>query len=59
MEQETIKKINNLTFMEFMQEFKGKRIINHYGKEVPKFLLFWSGKTVSKIKDTHVLIDRK
>ena len=59
MEQETIKKINGLTFMEFMQEFKGKRIFNHYGKEVPKFYLFWSGKKVHQIKLSYTLIDRK
>lgn len=58
MEQETIKKINGLTFLEFMQEFKGKRIFNRHDKEVPKFVLFWSGKTVQRIKDTHTLIDR-
>jgi hypothetical protein len=55
---ETIKKINGLTFWEFMQEFKGKRIFNQYGKEVPKFYLFWSGKKVQQIKLTHTLIDR-
>ena len=59
MELETIKKINGLTFMEFMQEFKGKRIFNHYGKEVPKFYLFWSGKKVHQIKLSYTLIDRK
>lgn len=59
MEQETIKKINGLTFLDFMNEFRGKRIFNRHEQEVPKFILFWSGKTISKIKDTHTLIDRK
>ena len=59
MEQETIKKINGLTFLDFIKEFQGKRIFNHYGKEVPKFYLFWSGKKVHQIKDTYNLIDRK
>lgn len=56
---ETIKKINNLTFLDFMNEFRGKRIFNSHDKEVPKFILFWSGKTVSQIKSSHTLIDRK
>lgn len=56
---ETIKKINGLTFLDFMKEFQGKRIFNRHEQEVPKFVLFWSGKTISKIKDTHNLIDRK
>lgn len=56
---ETIKKINGLTFLDFMNEFRGKRIFNRHEQEVPKFVLFWSGKTVSKIKDSHTLINRK
>lgn len=59
MNTETIKKINRLTFLDFMNEFRGKRIFNKYEQEVPKFVLYWSGKTVSKIKDSHTLIDRK
>ena len=53
-----VKKINGLTFLEFMNEFKGKRIFDRNEKEVPKFLLFWSGKTITQIKKTHTLIDR-
>ena len=45
------KKINGLTFLEFMLEFKGKRIFNHYGKEVPKYLLYWN-----KIKTNDVFL---
>ena len=59
MEQETIKKINGLTFLDFMKEFQGKIIINKHEQVIPKFVLFWSGKTVSKIKSSHTLIDRK
>jgi hypothetical protein len=56
---EQTKKINNLTFLEFIDEFRGKRILNQYGKEIPKFLLFWSGKSTQIIKENYNLIDRK
>jgi hypothetical protein len=56
---EQTKTINGLTFLQFIDELKGKRILNHYGKEVPKFLLFWSGKSTQIIKENYNLIDRK
>ena len=58
MNTETIKKINNLTFLDFMKEFQGKRIINKYGNEVPKFVLFWSRKSIAHISENYTLIDR-
>ena len=56
---ETIKKINGLTFLEFMQGFKGKRIFNKHEQEVPKFVLFWSRKTIKEIKENYKFVDRK
>lgn len=58
MEQETIKKINGLTFLDFIKEFQGKRIFNRQDKEVPKFVLFWSRKTIKEIKENYKFVDR-
>ena len=56
---EGIIRVNNLTFLEFMNEFRGKIILNKANKEVPKYLLFWNGASPEKIKDTFSLVNRK
>jgi hypothetical protein len=56
---EQTKRINNLTFLEFMDEFKGKIILNHYGKEIPKYILFWKGLTPNQVKEKFNLVNRK
>jgi hypothetical protein len=56
---EQTKKINNLTFLEFIDELKGKRILNQYGKEIPKYILFWKGLTPSQVKEKFNLVNRK
>ena len=57
-EQGTIR-VNDLTFLQFMNEFKGKRILNKRNVEVPKFILFWAGASPIKIKETFTLVNRK
>ena len=59
MNTETIKKINGLTFLDFMLEFQGKRIFNKNNQEVPKFVLFWTGKKVQQIKNNYFLTGRE
>jgi hypothetical protein len=56
---EQTKKINNLTFLEFIDEFRGKRILNQYGKEIPKYILFWKRLTPSQVKEKYNLVNRK
>lgn len=56
---EGIIRVNNLTFLEFMNNFRGKIILNKRGNEVPKFILFWAGASPEKIKDTFTLVNRK
>ena len=58
MEQKTIT-INGLTFIEFISSLRGKRVINKNGQEVPKFILFWSRKTITDILEKYTLIDRE
>jgi hypothetical protein len=53
------KTINGITFLDFMQEFRGKRIINQYGKEIPKYILFWKRLTPSQVKEKFNLVNRK
>lgn len=57
-EQQPIR-INGITFLEFMDKFRGKRIIDKYDKEVPKFVLFWSRKSITHILENYNLIDRE
>lgn len=56
---EGIIRVNNLTFLEFMNNFRGKIILNKRGNEVPKFILFWAGIDPIKIKEHFTLINRK
>lgn len=56
---EGVIRVNNLTFLEFMNEFRGKIILNKANKEVPKYILFWNGIDPIKIKDTFTLVNRK
>jgi hypothetical protein len=56
---EQTKRINNLTFLEFMDEFKGKIILNQYGKEVFKYELFWKRLTPNQVKEKFNLVNRK
>jgi hypothetical protein len=56
---EQTKKINNLTFLEFIDELKGKRILNQYDKEIPKYILFWRKLTPEQIKERFNLINRE
>jgi hypothetical protein len=56
---EQTKRINNLTFLEFMDEFKGKIILNQYGKEVFKYELFYSKISIHEIKEKFNLVNRK
>ena len=51
-------RINGYSFLDFMNVFRGKIIINKYGNEVPKFVLFWSRKSIKEIKENYKLIDR-
>jgi hypothetical protein len=53
------KTINGLNFLQFIDEFKGKRILNQYGKEVFKYELFWKRLTPSKVKEKFNLVNRK
>jgi hypothetical protein len=52
-------RVNDLTFLQFMNEFKGKIILNKRNVEVPKFILFWTGASPIKIKETFTLVNRK
>jgi hypothetical protein len=56
---EQTKTINGLTFLDFMHEFRGKRILNQYGKEIPKYILFWRRLTPSQVKEKFNLVNRK
>lgn len=56
---EGIIRVNNLTFLEFMNNFRGKIILNKANKEVPKFILFWAGIDPIKIKEHFTLVNRK
>ena len=56
---EQTKTINGLTFLQFIEEFKGKIILNHYGKEIPKYILFWKRLTPSQVKEKYNLVNRK
>ena len=56
---ETIKKINGLTFLDFMNEFRGKRIFNRHEQEVPKFVLFYSKLSIREIKERFNLVSRE
>lgn len=50
--------VNGITFLDFMNIFRGKLIIDKNEREVPKFILFWKGLSPIEIKNTHTLIDR-
>jgi hypothetical protein len=52
-------RVNDLTFLQFMNEFKGKIILNKANREVPKYLLYWNGVSPIKIKETFTLVNRK
>ena len=52
-------RVNDLTFLEFINHFKGKIILNKRNVEVPKYLLYWNGVTPKKIKETFTLVNRK
>jgi hypothetical protein len=56
---EGTRRINGLTFLNFMSEFKGKIILNKANREVPKYLLYWNGVSPIKIKETFTLVNRK
>jgi hypothetical protein len=56
---EQTKTINGLTFLQFIEELKGKIILNHYGKEVFKYELFWRRLTPSQVKEKFNLVNRK
>lgn len=56
---EGVIRVNNLTFLEFMDFFRGKIILNKRGNPIPKYLLFWSGGSPEKIKENFTLINRK
>ena len=56
---EQTKTINGFTFLQFMDEFKGKIILNQYGKEIPKYILFWKRLTPSQVKEKFNLVNRK
>ena len=56
---EQTKTINGLTFLQFIDEFRGKRILNQYGKEIPKYILFWRGLTPEQVVENYNLISRK
>ena len=53
------KTINGLTFLQFIEELKGKIILNHYGKEVFKYELFWKRLTPNQVKEKFNLVNRK
>jgi hypothetical protein len=52
-------RVNDLTFLQFMNEFKGKIILNKANREVPKFILFWAGINPIQVKEKFTLISRK
>jgi hypothetical protein len=58
-DEEGTRRINDLSFLQFMDCFKGKRILNKRNVEVPKFILFWAGASPIKIKETFTLVNRK
>jgi hypothetical protein len=58
-DEEGTRRINDLSFLQFMDEFKGKIILNKRNIEVPKFILFWAGASPIKIKETFTLVNRK
>jgi hypothetical protein len=58
-DEEGTRRINGLTFLNFMSEFEGKIILNKRNVEVPKFILFWAGASPIKIKETFTLVNRK
>lgn len=52
-------RVNGLTFLEFMNFFRGKKIINKRGFEVPKYELFWQGAHPEKVKEKFEIVDRE
>lgn len=52
-------RINGLTFMNFIGKLRGKIIIDKNGYEIPKFVLFWSRKSINDILENYNLIDRE
>jgi len=58
-DEEGTRRINDLSFLQFMNEFKGKIILNKRNVEVPKYLLYWNGVSPIKIKETFTLVNRK
>ena len=53
-------KINELSFLEFSNRFRGYFIISKVtGRSVPKFLLYWSGISVAEAKIRFSLERRK
>ncbi len=53
-------RINDLSFIEFSNCFRGYLIVGKKtGKRIPRFLLFWSGLTVSEVKNRFYLERRK
>ena len=51
--------VNGLTFLQFMNAFRGKYILNSNGNRVHKYLLYWSGVSIERIKEKFTLVDRK
>jgi hypothetical protein len=58
-DEEGTRRINGLSFREFMDHFHGKKILNKRGYEVPKYLLFWQGISPMKIKEHFTFVNRK
>ncbi len=52
-------RINGYSFLDFINVFRGKRIIDKNGHEVPKFVLFWSKKSIKEIKENYKFVDRE
>jgi hypothetical protein len=41
--------VNGVTFYQFMSELRFTKVINKNGKEIPKYILFWTGETYESI----------
>ena len=53
-------RINGLSFLEFSNSFRGFNVVRKTnGARIPKFLLFWSGISVSEVKNRYDLESRK
>lgn len=48
--------INGLSFLQFSNQFRGYVIVSmKTGRRIPKFLLYWSGASVSDVKTRFIL----